>query len=141
MELNDAYKILAISDKERAFVQNYLGCKYTRLNLVLDLEPYTVASLEKEGSASYDDVQSLLDDIDNFSILYAAMVKTENDVAGVLYRKSSEDECKFLGCVHVNEPVCGVKEALKEGKISQSRYDNYKLLYEELKENEKRKYS
>ena len=41
----------------------------------------------------------------------------------------------------MNEPVCGVKEALKEGKISQSRYDNYKLLYEELKENEKRKYS
>ena len=46
-----------------------------------------------------------------------------------------------MGCVHVNEPVCGVKEALKAGKISQSRYDNYKLLYEELKENEKRKYS
>ena len=52
-----------------------------------------------------------------------------------------EEGCKFLGCVHVNEPVCGVKDALKEGKISQSRYDNYKLLYEELKENEKRKYS
>jgi ribosome biogenesis GTPase len=52
-----------------------------------------------------------------------------------------EDECKFLGCVHVNEPVCGVKEALKCGKISKSRYENYKLLYEELKENEKRKYS
>ena len=52
-----------------------------------------------------------------------------------------EEECKFLGCVHVNEPICGVKEALKDGKISQSRYENYKLLYEELKENEKRKYS
>lgn len=52
-----------------------------------------------------------------------------------------EDNCKFLGCVHVGEPVCGVKDALKAGKISRSRYDNYKLLYEELKENEKRKYS
>mgnify|MGYP003301264403 FL=1 len=52
-----------------------------------------------------------------------------------------EDRCKFLGCVHVGEPVCGVKEALKEGKISQSRYENYKLIYEELKENERRKYS
>jgi ribosome biogenesis GTPase len=52
-----------------------------------------------------------------------------------------EDACRFLGCVHVNEPVCGVKEALKEGKISESRYGNYKLIYEELKENEKRKYS
>lgn len=52
-----------------------------------------------------------------------------------------EEQCKFLGCVHMNEPVCGVKNALKEGKISSSRYENYKLLYEELKENEKRKYS
>ena len=52
-----------------------------------------------------------------------------------------EDACRFLGCVHVNEPVCGVKEALKEGKISKSRYENYKLIYEELKKNEKRKYS
>ncbi len=52
-----------------------------------------------------------------------------------------EDECKFLGCVHRNEPVCGVKEAVKAGRISQSRYENYQLIYEELKENEKRKYS
>lgn len=52
-----------------------------------------------------------------------------------------EKDCRFLGCVHVGEPVCGVKEALRNGKISRSRYDNYKLLYEELKENEKRKYS
>ena len=52
-----------------------------------------------------------------------------------------EEGCKFLGCVHLNEPVCGVKQALKEGKIAPSRYENYKLLYEELKENEKRKYS
>lgn len=52
-----------------------------------------------------------------------------------------EEGCKFLGCVHVNEPVCGVKQALQEGRISSSRYENYKLLYEELKENEKRRYS
>ncbi len=52
-----------------------------------------------------------------------------------------EDGCKFLGCVHMNEPVCGVKEALKAGRISDSRYENYQLIYEELKLNEKRKYS
>ena len=28
-----------------------------------------------------------------------------------------EDECRFLGCVHIGERVCGVKEAIKEGKI------------------------
>ena len=44
-----------------------------------------------------------------------------------------EPYCKFQGCSHINEPDCGVKEALAEGKISSVRYENYKLLYEELK--------
>ena len=45
-----------------------------------------------------------------------------------------EAECRFQrDCVHIGEPVCGVKAALAEGKISQSRYDNYGLLYQELK--------
>ena len=44
-----------------------------------------------------------------------------------------EPYCRFQGCSHINEPDCGVKSALDEGKISQVRYENYKLLYEELK--------
>ena len=43
-----------------------------------------------------------------------------------------EPECKFIGCSHTHEPVCGVKKALEEGNISQTRYKNYCLLYEEL---------
>ena len=42
-------------------------------------------------------------------------------------------DCRFQGCAHIHEPQCKVKEALSEGKISQSRYDNYLLLYEEVK--------
>lgn len=49
-----------------------------------------------------------------------------------------EDECRFLGCVHIGERICGVKEAVKEGKICTSRYENYRLIYEELKQ--KRRY-
>ena len=51
-----------------------------------------------------------------------------------------EVKCKFLTCAHIHEPVCGVKDALELGKISQVRYDNYVAFYEELKEKEKRKY-
>lgn len=45
-----------------------------------------------------------------------------------------EDECRFLGCSHRNEPGCAVKEALKDHKISQIRYENYLILYDELKD-------
>ena len=45
-----------------------------------------------------------------------------------------EPYCRFQGCMHLSEPDCGVKEALAEGKISPLRYENYKLLYEELKD-------
>ncbi len=41
--------------------------------------------------------------------------------------------CRFTGCVHVNEPDCLVKEAVENGEINRSRYDNYILMYEEIK--------
>ena len=44
-----------------------------------------------------------------------------------------EPECRFIGCSHIGEPDCGVKNALAEEKISQVRYDNYVMLYEEMK--------
>ncbi|WP_026662769.1 ribosome small subunit-dependent GTPase A [Butyrivibrio proteoclasticus] len=44
-----------------------------------------------------------------------------------------EPECRFGGCSHIAEPDCGVKRAIAEGKIAKVRYDNYKVLYEELK--------
>lgn len=49
-----------------------------------------------------------------------------------------EDECRFLGCVHIGEKTCGIKAAVEEGKINRGRYENYRLLYQDLKE--KRRY-
>lgn len=48
-----------------------------------------------------------------------------------------EKDCRFGGCAHLSEPVCGVKDALAAGKISRVRYDNYSILYEELKNRKK----
>ncbi len=47
-------------------------------------------------------------------------------------------ECRFLSCMHLKEPGCAVKEAVKSGEISQKRYDGYVSLAEELKNNNKR---
>ena len=47
---------------------------------------------------------------------------------------SYEPDCRFVGCRHINEPDCGVKQALNEGKISPVRYEHYVQMYNELKE-------
>lgn len=45
-----------------------------------------------------------------------------------------EPYCRFSGCSHISEPSCGIKDAVEAGKISRVRYENYKVLYQELKE-------
>lgn len=47
------------------------------------------------------------------------------------------EKCRFIGCAHVNEPDCGIKEAISNNIISKERYENYLLLYEELKNKKK----
>lgn len=49
-----------------------------------------------------------------------------------------DGKCRFLGCAHIHEPGCAVKEALEDGKISRLRYEDYVQLYDEL--SEKRRY-
>ena len=51
-----------------------------------------------------------------------------------------EKNCRFQGCRHRSEPGCGVTEAVKDGKISSSRYESYVLLHEELKEAERHRF-
>lgn len=48
-------------------------------------------------------------------------------------------QCKFRGCTHINEPKCAVKDALSNGDILPSRYQNYTMIYEEIK-NQNQKY-
>ena len=45
--------------------------------------------------------------------------------------------CRFVGCVHVNEPDCMIKNAVEAGKISRLRYDNYVLMFDEIKNKKK----
>lgn len=54
--------------------------------------------------------------------------------------KDKIKNCEFVGCTHIKEKICGIKEAVENGKITQDRYDRYCIIYEELKEKEKNRW-
>ena len=39
--------------------------------------------------------------------------------------------CKFPDCIHINEPECGVLQALEKGKIADLRYESYRSLIDD----------
>ena len=49
-------------------------------------------------------------------------------------------DCEFVGCTHIKEENCGIKEALREGKIQEERYENYIKIYNDLKDKEEHKW-
>lgn len=86
----------------------------------------------------YVEENTYLLDTPGFSSMFIADME-ENELKDCFPEFAAyEEECRFLGCVHIGEPVCGVKAAVADGKISRNRYDNYRLLYQELKD--KRRY-
>jgi len=76
-------------------------------------------------------------DTPGFSSL--GMFGMEKEDLAFFYPEFAEHEqyCKFAGCAHMAEPVCGVKDAVEEGTIPKLRYENYRQLYEELKAEKK----
>lgn len=73
-------------------------------------------------------------DTPGFSSLYFQDMEAEELKHYYREFEPYEPYCKFGGCNHIGERDCGVKQAVAEEKISQSRYENYKLFFQELKE-------
>jgi len=53
--------------------------------------------------------------------------------------KENIENCEFVGCTHIKEENCGIKEAINNGTITEERYNRFCKIYEELKEKENRK--
>ena len=77
-------------------------------------------------------------DTPGFSSLYTNEFEKEELKYYFREFEEYEGQCKFLGCDHIHEPNCAVKQALEEGKIHPVRYKNYSEMYNELKD--KRRY-
>lgn len=80
------------------------------------------------------DEQSYVVDTPGFSSLQLNELLEEDLKEFFIEFAVYEPECKFGGCNHISEPSCGVKNAIEEGLISESRYKSYLHIYEELKD-------
>ena len=81
-------------------------------------------------------------DTPGFGNLLLEGLETEQVLAAFREFAEFEAGCRFCPCSHTHEPVCGVKEAVRAGKIAASRYESYLAMLEEirlLKEKEGRK--
>ena len=77
---------------------------------------------------------SYIMDTPGFSSLYISDIDKESLKYCFPEFASCEGHCRFNGCDHVHEPDCAVKQAVEEGKIHNSRYEDYLTLYQELQE-------
>lgn len=80
----------------------------------------------------YPYLDGLIGDTPGFSKLEAINIKMED--LDKLFIEFKNYHCKFNDCKHLeNSKGCGIRDALKDGLILESRYNNYIRLYNELK--------
>ena len=70
--------------------------------------------------------------IDTPGIRGFGVVHMEKEEMGDYFREffSMKDACKFNNCLHLEEPKCAIKAALKTGEIAASRYKSYVQMIE-----------
>ena len=86
------------------------------------------------------DKNSYIADTPGFSTFDIEEIETENLYKYFKEFKEEIKNCEFIGCTHIKEENCGIKKALNNKKISLQRYENYKKIYEVLKDKEEHKW-
>ena len=56
------------------------------------------------------------------------------------FKEFDDKNCKYVGCTHIKEEECGIKQDVENGKIDKDRYERFCKIYEELKQMEERKW-
>lgn len=135
----------ALKDKMRNLVSILSGNsgvgKSTLINKLddnLDLRVNKISDYHKAGQhtttfAELFELEFGGDIIDTPGIKGFGNVEIEKEELGHFFpeMRALMNDCKFNNCVHINEPKCAVKEAVENGVIEESRYNNYLSIYHE----------
>lgn len=74
----------------------------------------------------------LVADTPGFSSLEFQHLQAEELAACFIEMKEKSINCRFRSCLHDKEPLCAVKEAVKNGEIKQYRYEHYLQFLKEI---------
>lgn len=113
------------------------------INPILKLETGDISNKSKRGKHTTRHVElinlkedSYVLDTPGFSSLHLDFIEDEVELREY-FREIDKigKECRFISCLHDQEPDCAVKRNVETGNINKDRYDNYLLLLKEIKSN------
>ncbi len=85
------------------------------------------------------DANTYIADTPGFSTFSIEEISSKNLDNYFIELKKEIPKCEFVGCTHIKEEKCGIKQAVEEGKIDKGRYDRFCKIREELNKMEERK--
>ena len=91
----------------------------------------------RHSELMFVDDDTYIMDTPGFSSLYTEGIEAEDLKPYFPEIAAYTGTCKFNMCNHISEPGCLVKKAVSDGRISKMRYDDYVMIYNELKEKRK----
>lgn len=80
----------------------------------------------------------LVADTPGFSALEFEDIEAENLANCFPEMSERSNECKFRGCLHLNEPKCAIKNAVTNNEIADYRYEHYLQFLQEIKDRKPR---
>ncbi|MGR3763814.1 ribosome small subunit-dependent GTPase A [Rossellomorea sp. NS-SX7] len=136
-----------MKDKTSVFAgQSGVG-KSTLLNVInpeLDLKTAMISTHLGRGKHTTRHVElihidnGLVADTPGFSSLEFTDIEVEELPQCFPEMVEASEQCKFRGCLHINEPKCAVKNAVDTGDIPSYRYDHYLTFHQEIKDRKPR---
>lgn len=91
----------------------------------------------RHSELMFVDEDTYIMDTPGFSSLYTEGIEADDLKLYFPEIAAYTGMCKFNMCNHISEPGCLVKESVNDGRISRMRYDDYVMIYNELKEKRK----
>lgn len=150
----DAQSILTLKQSLSEGITCFCGQsavgKSSLMNQLLGRETFEIGGLSKRTERGKNttrhcelvefDKNKFLADTPGFSLLEMPMLSPEEFTSLYFEYEPFAEDCRFIGCAHVNEPDCAVKQAIEENILSKERYERYKELFLQTTERWKKRY-